>query len=238
MKTTCPRIVCLFVLAIILGGCASLPRQAFNKDAYQNLRVIEILKQVDTERYFVHNKGHAGMAFGLAGGLVAAADMEVKASKFTALMIDRNLRAIETFQQALQRDLGNAGYGVRVLDVKRKKNALLETYNWLNGYDVDAYLDFSIAAGYISASIMTDYIPAVHVTARLVKKGSHKVLYQEVIHYGYGLPGKDAASYAADSQYYFKSYGALTGNPDRAMEGLRKGIFIVAEHIARSLAKY
>ncbi len=52
---------------MILGGCAGVQKQAFNKDANQRLKTIGFLEQIEQEKYFVQNMGHPGMGFGLIG---------------------------------------------------------------------------------------------------------------------------------------------------------------------------
>ena len=148
----------------------------------------------------------------------------------------RDLRMIDEFQRILAAELQNAGYSVKMLKSQREKHALLKKYDGLDG-EVDAYLDFAIGAGYMCASSTADYIPTLHSMVRLVKRGSNEILYEEVIYYGYKLGAKEAACLSADQQYYFKDFGALTSNPDLAMEGLKKGIPLITKHIAQGLAR-
>ena len=228
--------VSVVLLAVILAGCAGVQKQTFNKDANQSIKTIGFLEQTDTERYFIQNMGHPGMGFGLIGGVIAAADMESKTNKFTELMKARNLNVIDQFQSTLVTELQNAGYSLKTLKPQRTKHALLEKYDGLDN-EVDAYLDFTVGAGYMCAASSADYIPAVHTRVRLVKRGSNEILYEEVIYYGYKLQAKEAACLTADQKYYFKDFGALTSNPDLSSEGLQTGIPLIAKHIAQSLSR-
>lgn len=228
--------LCVALLVVISAGCAGVQKQAFNRDANQSLRSIGLLEQIDTEKYFVQNMNHPGMAFGLIGGLIAIADMESKQNKFTEAMKARNLRVIDEFQRMLATELQNAGYSVKMIKLQGEKHALLKSYDGLDN-EVDAYLDFTMDAGYMCASSSADYIPTVHSIVRLVKRGSSEMLYEEVIYYGYKLGAKEAACLTADQQYYFKNFGALTSNPDLAMEGIRQGVPLIAKHIAQSLQR-
>jgi hypothetical protein len=228
--------VSVVLLALTLGGCAGIQKQAFNKDANQDIKTIGPLEQIEQEKYFVQNMGHPGMGFGLIGGLIAVADMESKQNKLTELMKARNLNVIGEFQGMLATDLENVGYAVKMLKPQRAKPALLEKYDGLDN-EVDAYLDFTVSAGYMCASATADYIPTVHTIARLVKRGTSEILYEEVIYYGYQLKAKEAACITADQQYYFKDFGTLTSNADLAMEGIRKGVPLITKHIAQSLAR-
>jgi hypothetical protein len=148
----------------------------------------------------------------------------------------RNLSVVDEFQRALATELQNAGYSVKTLKPQRAKHALLEKYDGLDS-EVDAYLDFTVGAGYMCAASSADYIPAVHTRVRLVNRGSNEIVYEEVIYYGYKLHAKEAACLTADQKYYFKDFGALTTNPDLSMEGIQTGVPLIAKHIAQSLAR-
>ena len=224
------------VLAFTLGGCANVHKQAFNKDAQPELKTIGLLEPDFSGEYFVQNLGHVGMGFGLVGGLIAVAEMQAKTNQFTELMKARNLNVPGEFQNTLVTELQNAGYSVRVLKPQRTARGFLETYDSLDK-DVDAYLDMGIGAGYLCASGTADYIPTVRSGVRLVKRGSNEILYQDIISYGYELRAAQAVSIAADQQYFFKDFGALTGNADLAMDGLKKGVPLVARRIAQDLAR-
>ena len=228
--------VSLLLLAVSFYGCAGIQRQAFNKDANQDIKRIGIIEQIEREKYCAENMGHAGASFGLIGGAIALADMAAKRNAFTELMRARSFKAVSEFQEMLLTQLEAAGYSVKMIKVPRTKHALLEKYEGLDE-DVDVYLDFILDAGYVCASSASDYIPHINLITRLVKRGTNEILYQEVIYYGYKLMAKGAACLPADQQYYFKTFGAITANPDLALEGLRKGVPLVSDHIAQSLRR-
>jgi hypothetical protein len=219
-----------------LGGCASVHKQAFNKDANQQLKTIGLLVPAFTGEYIMQNLGHAGMGFGLIGGLIAAADIQSKTNQFTELMKARDLNVPDEFQSILVSELQNIGYSVRVLKPQRTKPDFLENYDAIDK-DVDSYLDLSISVGYLCASGTADYIPTVRAKVRLVKQGTNEILYQDIISYGYEFRAAQAVSIAADQQYFFKNFEALTSNPDLAMEGLKKGVPLVAKRIAQDLTR-
>jgi len=223
-------------LAFGLGGCAGVHKQAFNKDAQQDVKTIGLLEPAFAGEYFVHNLGHPGMGFGLIGGLIATADMQSKTNQFTVLMKERNFNVPDEFQSMLTAELQKDGYAVKVLKPQREKPAFLETYDALDK-DVDAYLDLGIGAGYLCASGTADYIPTVRSGVRLVKRGSNEIIYQDVISYGYELRAAQAVSIVADQKYFFKDFVALSGNPDLAMDGLKQGVPLVARRIAQDLAR-
>lgn len=226
------------LLTVSFFGCAGFHRQAFNKDANQDIKKIGIIEQIEREKYCAENMGHVGTSFGLIGGTIAIADMASKRNTFTGLMKARDFKAVNEFQGMLLKQLEDTGYSVKMIKAQRAKHALLEKYDGLDN-DVDVYLDFTLDAGYICASSASDYIPYIGVVVRLVKRGTNEILYQELIDYGYKskYQPKETARLPADQQYYFRNFGTVKENPDLALEGLRKGVPLVSDHIAQSLRR-
>jgi len=234
LRKTFLVLVGLLLISGILG-CAGMPRQAFNKDAHQDLVVIGVLEPAHSGEYVIFNKWHIGTGFGLIGGLVAMADMNGKTDGFTELAKARNFQIVEEFQASLLAELESVGYQVKAMKVVREKPTFLEKYDLLDR-TVDAYLDPMIFAGYICASTMTDYIPTVNVRVRLIKRDTNDVLYQDTVTYGY-VTNKDAVAIAAQRECFFENYGKIETDPSKAIEGLRKGLPMVAKQIARDLAR-
>jgi hypothetical protein len=230
------NLVCILLSAVLLTGCAGVHKQAFNKEDSQGIKTIGIIEPAQPEKYAVHNIGHAGMYFGLIGGLIAAADMNSKTDQFTELMKARGFNITEEFQKVLVEELKKAGYSIKLIKVRRENVAFLESYEALDT-EADVYLDSIVSAGYLCASGGSDYIPAVRSGVRMVKRGSGEILYQDVIAYGYEARRSEAVCIAAPQEYYFKNFEALSSSPDRALEGLRTGIPLLAKRIAQDLAK-
>jgi len=224
------------LVAVSFFGCAGFHRQAFNKDANQDIKRIGIIEQIEREKYCAENMGHVGTSFGLIGGTIAIADMASKRNTFTGLMKARDFKAVNEFQGMLLKQLEDTGYSVKMIKAQRAKHALLEKYDGLDN-DVDVYLDFTLDAGYICASSASDYIPHISLITRLVKRGTNEILYQELIYYGYKFETKESACLPSDQQYYFRNFDTLKSNPDLALEGLRKGVGLVSDHIAQSLRR-
>ncbi len=230
------KLSAMVVLGLVLGACASLPKQAFNKAANQDVKTIVVLEPAGQTEYEVANLGHAGMGFGLIGGLIAAADIQSKTNRFTALMKEREFTLASEFHSALVSELQNAGYSIKTQALKRPKPAWLENYTALD-QEADAYLDTDVRSGYYAASGASDYVPTVRSRVRLVKKATKDVLYQDFIAYGYENRFDRAVSIAAEQKYFFKDFAALEADADRALEGMRHGLPLVAKHIAENLSR-
>lgn len=228
-------IVVGLLLVTSLIGCAGLPRQAFNKSASRDMIVIGVLEPAHSGEYTVWNRGHAGLFFGPIGSLIAGADMMDKTERFTKLAKACDFKAVEEFQSDLIVQLENVGYQVKTVKVVREKPDFLEAYDGLDR-SVDAYLDTAIFVGYICTSSASDYIPTVNVNVRLIRRDTNDILYQDMIAYGRVFVG-DAVPIAAEQKYCFDSYDKLETDTDKAVEGLRKGLPMVARRIALDLAR-
>ena len=68
-----------------------------------------------------------------------------------------------------------------------------------------------------------------------MKNSSKEIIYQDLLVYGYEFRYGDAITFAADQKYFFKDFSELEKDPDRALEGLRIGIPIIAKRIAQDL---
>lgn len=230
------KFVCAALLVVTLGACAGFHQQAFNKTAHGDVKTIGLLEPACADEYYVNNIGHPGMGFGLIGGLIATLDMQSKTNEFTELMKARNFRAGDEFQTALSAELQNIGFTVKVIKPARVKPALLENYDSLDK-EVDAYLDPSVGGGYICASSEADYVPTIRLQIRLVKKSSSEIIYEDVIAYGFEFRRLQANTIATEQKYFFNNFSDITNDPDRALEGLRKGIPLIAKRIAQDLNK-
>ena len=230
------KLICAMLLLVTLAACGGFHKQAFNKDAHQDVKTLGLLEPASNEEYTVANIGHPGVGFGLIGGLIAVADMKSKTDQFTELMKARNFKLVEEYQTALNAELQNMGYTIKIIKPVREKPTFLESYDNLDK-DVDAYLDMGVSAGYLCASVSADYIPTVRSGVRLVKNGSKEIIYQDLLVYGYEYRRGDAITFAADQKYFFKDFSELESNPDRALEGLRTGIPVIARRVAQDLKK-
>ena len=70
------KFACVALLVSALGACGGIHKQAFNKDAHQDVKTVGLLEPASNGEYSVLNHGHVGGGFGLIGGLIAVADMQ------------------------------------------------------------------------------------------------------------------------------------------------------------------
>jgi hypothetical protein len=232
------RSAALLVLAsVFLGGCAQLPRQAFNPQAAAHVKTVVVAQTENQTEYPAQILGHPGMSFGLIGGLVAAADMHAKSTKLTAAIDPKETRVQERFAERLREKLRQAGYETVVIMVPKVANqdeALAQAKLKAKG---DAVIAVDLYAGYWAAGPSSDYFPRMEAKVKTVDVQSSKVLYQDVISYGYTMPQAQTIHLASDPGYRFGTIDLLVADPAKTRQGLYAGIDALAEQIANDLKK-
>lgn len=104
-------------LITLLAACASpQPKVALDDQSAQQIQTISIVRPPKEFRLAVLNLGHPGMAFGLIGGAIAAADEQDKTKRLTDAMIAQTFSPSDVLVAALERDLTAVGYKVEIAD--------------------------------------------------------------------------------------------------------------------------
>ena len=104
-------------VVILIAGCAQLPKQAFNKEAAKGIKTVVIAQPEDQDSYEAAVLGHPAAGFGLIGGLVAAADIQMKSSRLTSAIDAKETRLQERFVKKLRENILNAGYETSVITI-------------------------------------------------------------------------------------------------------------------------
>ena len=221
---------------IALASCATVPKQAYNRTAHPDIKVVGVIAVAPTAEYTVANLGHPGQAFGLIGAAIAISDMQSKSTEFTAAAKARGLDVAASFQERLVAAIEARGYRVKIVKAERPKAGFLERYDGLDA-DADAYVDATISAGYACASSTADYFPIVLSGVRIVKRGSREIAYNETIAYGYEWKYGQPVQIPADPKYRFKDFAAIMADVPVAVEGLTDGVPKVIAQIERDLSR-
>ena len=229
-------IAVLVVLILTTAGCASIPKQPFNREANQAIQQITLIEPAIKPDYAVRNLGNPAQSFGLIGLMIAEGQASSKTAAFTKLAKARSFDLKAEFMAALVAELQNAGYKVQTVTAVRPKHEFLPAYGGMPA-GTQAILDTTVESGYLCAASDSDYLPTVHATVRLVKPNGKEILYQEAITYGFESRGAEAISIAAEKKYFFEDFDKLSASADLAVEGMRVGIPLVAKQIAQDLRK-
>jgi hypothetical protein len=223
-------------LISLSAGCANIPKQAYNKEANRAIQQITLLEPAAEPDYAVVNLGHPGQSFGLIGALIASGQISAKTAEFSKAIKAKGFDLAAEFKAALVAELEAAGYVVTLQKVARAKPDFLPKYeNVPTGSQ--AVIDPKVSAGYYCAASNSEYIPTVRSSIRMVKPDGKQILYQEQITYGYEAGGQDAVTFPADQKYFFDDFDAIMAKLDIALDGMRKGVPIVAKQIADDLRR-
>jgi len=231
------RTLSMLLLALAVTGCASVQKQAFNREAAAGLKSVAIAEHTNKEEYFINIVAHPGMSFGLIGGLVAAAELSSKASRLTAAVKPEQTELQKRLARQLNSGLGAAGFETHVVPLQPDTENKLVATTLGKSANSDAVLAASVSAGYIAASPTTPYFPYVQVNVMLSEGSTNKVLYQDSISYGYSYPHTKTVHLAGGEDYHFSNMNDLEEHADRARDGLTHGLDLVVAQIVADLKK-
>lgn len=224
-------------LALALVGCATVNKQAFNRDAAKSIAVVVVTQPPNQDSYEAAVIGHAGASFGLIGGLIAAADIQAKSNRFTAAIDPVQTRLQERLTQALAERLKAVGYDTAAFAVPKDATDA----QWLEAArkmpNAHAALYVKSVGGYWAAGHATSYVPRVVVVARLADIKSGATLFEDTFSYGYASPNMKSIHAGADAKYSYKDIDALVSNPTESRQGLIDGVEVIAKQIAEDLRR-
>jgi len=226
----------LLVLALVLSGCAPLPKQAFNKDAATAIKTVVIAQPPNQESYEAAILGHPAASFGLVGGLIAAADIQIKSSRLTTAIDVAETRLQDRFVKKLRETVLSAGYETSVITVPRDTPED-RTLSLLKQTGADAALIVAVVGRYWAAGPTSNYLPSIVVIVKKIDLKSSATLYQDTFSYGYSSPQTKTVHFASDSVYSFADIDVLISNPEKTREGLYKGIDVICDQIAADLKR-
>ncbi len=235
MKISKISVVALVVLLAACGG----PYQAdrLKPEELANVKKIVILPfnlqpkaEVDIDRTYIGWASSAA-AFALAKGA------DTRKNKFTDALEAMDFDFNDYFVSELQSAVRRVGVPADMMDFRRTKDNILGAVppgmfeKRYPKVDDAAILDVYVnLIGYSATTLTSDYLPTLHVGARLIDGDTHEVLYENLIHYrDLGMEGSHTVL-AADQQYAFENFPALMEDVSTAKDGLQQAIdSVVAE---------
>ena len=102
-------------------------------------------------------------------------------------------------------------------------------------YDLllDIYIDY---VGYSAAKLGADYLPTLHIGARLVDAESHQVVYNALIQYqSFDDAEEGVSAIDPDPAYAFAGFDELMAEPEKARDGLRLAISDVVSRLIEEI---
>jgi hypothetical protein len=240
MKIVSTRLLSSLVLAsaVLVTGCATkFERQGFDGKAGAGISKLTVTQWNDQEENRAVIINHPGMSMGLIGAAIAAADTSNKTCKLNAAVPPESAKVASAFYSELLPMLKGMGYEVTLVPAKRgdKIDDVKAAVNKPQGQDASLFLN--ISSGYYALNASSDYFPANTLSATLTDAKSGKVLYNDLIQYGFNPGSNDMSFVRAANECKFKDIDALTANPTTTRTCLMTGPALLAKELANELKK-
>lgn len=225
-------------MLITLAACAGPgPRIDATAEALANVRSIAVIRAPEPTTYMVVNFGHPGGAFGLVGGLFAAADQNSKQDRLSDAIAASGHSVTASLVESVADMLSRAGFETVVEDgitddSDGRQTILLEKVQ----SKTDAVLVISPRIiGFIAGSATSDYLPTIAVVATLHGNEAGEHLYRSSHVAGYKPKAGEWRTSPAGTT--FANFDALMANPERTAQSLTEAARAVATTIADDLIK-
>jgi hypothetical protein len=99
--------------------------------------------------------------------------------------------------------------------------------------DSEACLDVYVTyVGYMSAGATTDYVPTVHLVARMQRNSDSATLFQDQIQYN-AIANTKAIVVQPSEKYRFKDRDAMKADPKTVVAGIQEAIRAVTTELAK-----
>lgn len=227
----------LALVLLALSGCATVQKQAYNKETAAGIKSISIISDDKAEEYQAVMVAHPAASFGLIGGLIAATDMQTKSKKLTDSLDPKSTQLRERFAEKLTEALTKGGYEPAYLKVSEDVSDQAIATKLHSKVSSNAILLLNMHARYIAAGTGSDYLPYVVVEVKAIDNASGNMLYQDTISYGYTFANAKTVHLSSAAAYHFKDMDMLVADPAKTREGLYEGVDAIALQIAADLAK-
>lgn len=227
----------LFIALLLLSGCATVSRQAYNKGASLKIKKIVIAEVSDDENIGALIVAHPGNNFGLIGGLIAAADLSEKTGRITSAIDPQKAQIRHHFVSELSSSLSKLGYETEIvqvgkgMDEKKVFSTLKEKTN------SDAMIVADVRSQYIAAAPTTPYTPYVSVKIKAESPSDDKVLYEDTITWGYAFGSSEAVHLPGGDNYRYDDISAIEHSSAEAREALWMGVHAIVAQVTDDLRR-
>lgn len=235
----CLRVMMTCILLTGLAACGSRAKAPvpYEKASVDNIKTIALLAPAVPSKANAILANSVGKHFGLIGMLVDNSMKDSRDDELTQLLVTQNFDARKLLTDALTKSLEQRGYKVVQVAIARENmNELLKSYVGVSE-TTDAYLDVSMAYGYVAANAVGDapYRPFARTSTRLVRASDKSVLMEDKVYYNaLGAP-RNAVTIPADEAYSFSAFSNIEAEPAKAAEGINVAVTAAADTIAKLL---
>lgn len=240
------KLFALLLVATVLTGCATIEKQAFNRDANTSVKKVALIEPRPSTGFGILIQNHPALHLGLIGAAAYAAEMNSKSSTLDAAMKPLGWSLTESLSTAVAQELSKSGYEVVRVDLKRDSLTLVKDYGeyksnpaFAPALTADAWIDLATRDPlYVANGPTSDYLPSIGLTVRMVSAKDQAVLYREDFLYGYvfQMGRLQPVLIPSAPEFRFANMAALTADPKKTLEGMAQGVPLLAKKIVEDLA--
>jgi hypothetical protein len=227
------RVLGLLASALLLSACQTFPTTAYNK-AESNVRAVSLAPMGIPEKPAVRILASVGANFGLIGAVIEETRAAAASTELQEIFAQTNYDYRKDLQDSVALAFSEISLPVDIAPGERPEKEQSKFLSACPGTpDADACLDvFFTYFGYMSAGATTDYIPTVHMTAKLVRTSDRTTLFQDQVQYN-ALAGSKAIVVQPSEEYRFKDRDAMKADPQRVTAGMQQAVRAVTTELAK-----
>lgn len=224
--------------AIVLVGCASpVPRIDVAQEKLAKIKTISVVRVPEPKTYTVLNIGHPGVAFGLIGGLIAAADQNSKQETLSKAYREQGIAINNVLVAELVKQLNAQGFIAQEQDAPWKE---VDNSHSLKFEDIQSTADAVLVVsptieGFVSPQGSTSYLPTITAPATLLGDDKKNPMYRGFHAVGWRPPAEGWRSTEAKNTY--PNFGALMADPKASAQSLEDAARDLAQSVSRDLKR-
>jgi len=235
------RLRCFLVIATIamITGCVGpVPKIDSSPSALTNVKTIAVIRSPEPKIYTVANFGHPGMAFGLVGGLVVAADQNSKQNRLTEAIKEKNTEPTSgSLAESIANQLTRRGFEASVEEGPWEESDgkfKLDFEKITSTADVVLVVAPTIV-GFIATGALSDYVPTLAAIVTLLGKDRKEPIYRG-FHVAGWKPKADGWRHSSPT-VTFSNFDALMSDPAKTAVTLSDAASRIAVTVAEDLKR-
>lgn len=226
-------------VCMLLAACATppVPRLEASPQAMAKVKTIAVIRVPEPKAYAVLNFGHPGMAFGLIGGMVAAADQSSKEGRLSQALKDAGFAFNDPFVNEIAGELAKAGFESCIEETSWEER---DGKHWVQFNQIRSEADAVLVVtptiiGFVATDARSDYQTTVTVVATLLGRDRNEVVHRGFYASGW-IPKAQGWRYASSSKA-FANFDQLVSDPKQTGESLRAAGASIAKTLASDLVR-
>ncbi|BAL26843.1 hypothetical protein [Azoarcus sp. KH32C] len=229
----------LIAAILVVTGCAGPVRKIdTSPGALADVKTVAVIRAPEPKTYTVMNFGHPGIAFGLVGGLVAAADQSSKQERLTKAIKEKApAQTADALAEGIAGQLQRRGFDARVEDGPWEENDgkfKLEFDKITSSADAVLVVTPTMV-GFIATGVTSDYLPTVTAIITLLGKDRKEQLYRG-FHAAGWQPKAEGWRYSPPTET-FGNFDALMADPTKTGLALAGAAREIASTVADDLKR-